>query len=83
MQDDQRVPWTYRLFGWWFRWQACKMAAVCVASWREVPDEGLMPKIWSTTVFFECYMYGGAAATASDFGPKDPAELKLVAKDAG
>lgn len=68
----------YRLFGWWIRWQACKMASITVASWREEPDVGLAPKLWSVTVFFETYMMEGAEGTMSDFGPKEPVELKAV-----
>lgn len=65
----------YWLVGWWIRWQACKMASVCVASWRNEPDEGLMPNLWSVTVFFENYMCGGAPGTPEDFGPKEPVDL--------
>lgn len=68
----------YRLFGWWIRWQACKMASVTVAAWNDLPDEGLTPKLWSVTVFFENYMCGGSAATQADFGPKEAVELKSV-----
>ncbi len=68
----------YRVFGWWVRWQACKMASQTVAAWREAPNEGLAPKIWSVTVFFEQYMLKGADGTKDDFGPKEPVELKNV-----
>lgn len=68
----------YRLFGWWYRWQACKMAAQTVAAWCEVPDEGLTPKLWSVTVFFEQYMRLGADGTLDDFGPKEPVKLNAV-----
>lgn len=68
----------YRLFGWWVRWQACKMAALCVSAWKEEPDEGYCPKLWSTAVFFENYMIGGADGTREDFGPSEPSELHAV-----
>jgi hypothetical protein len=68
----------YRLFGWWWRWQACKMAAAVHAGCGE--DEGLCPKLWSTTVYFEQYMTEGATNTAEDFGPKEPVELAVVSK---
>lgn len=67
----------YRLFGWWFRWQACKLAALAFS--RHEPDgEGICPRLWSTTVFFETYMLEGASNTLEDFGPKQPVELKAV-----
>lgn len=69
----------YRLFGWWVRWQACKMAAQCVAAWKETPGEGYCPKLWSTTVFFESYMMRGAEWTKEDFGPKGPVQLETAA----
>jgi hypothetical protein len=68
----------YRLFGWWIRWQACKMASVTVAAWREVPNEGMTPKLWSVTVFFETYMCGGAEGTREEFGPREAVELAAV-----
>lgn len=70
----------YRLFGWWVRWQACKMAATAIAGWNNGPDEGLTPRVWSLTVFFEMYILDGAAETKEEFGPKEPAELKAVAQ---
>jgi hypothetical protein len=68
----------YRLFGWWFRWQACKMAAQMMAARLERPEEGICPALWSAVVFFETYMLEGSGATHDDFGPKEPAELKAV-----
>lgn len=70
----------YRLFGWWVRWQACKMASQCVAAWRSEPDVGYCPQLWSTTVFFESYIWKGAEGTLADFGPKEVVELKAVSK---
>ena len=68
----------YCLFGWWIRWQACKLAAVVVQGWAERPGEGIAPSIWSAAVFFESYMLDGAAGTREEFGPKAPVELKPV-----
>lgn len=68
----------YRIFGWWVRWQACKLAAQTVAGWNNGPDEGSTPRLWSVTVFFEYYMLGGADKTQADFGPKEPVELASV-----
>ena len=62
----------YRLFGWWYRWQACK----CAAAARRDDDDG--SKVWSYAVFFESYMLAGAEGTERDFGPKDPVSLKSV-----
>jgi len=67
---------TYRVFGWWYRWQACKMAAAVMAGCGD--DEGICPRLWSATVFFELYMTGGADETVGDFGPKEPIELREV-----
>lgn len=66
----------YRLFGWWYRWQACKMASAVMAGCGD--DEGICPRLWSVTVFFERYMTGGADKTLEDFGPKEPVELREV-----
>lgn len=70
-----RPPLSYRLFGWWIRWQACKMAAQTVGSPTLVPTNVLL---WSFTVFFETYMWSGAAATRADFGPKEPVDLRVM-----
>jgi hypothetical protein len=67
-----------RLFGWWYRWQACKLAAIVVSGWNNGPDEGITPRLWSVTVFFENYMMEGADSTREDFGPKEPIELQRV-----
>lgn len=67
----------YRLFGWWYRWQACKMAAQ-VMQGRPNGDEAISPLVWSLTVFFETYMLSGSSGTSDDFGPKQPVELKAV-----
>ena len=41
-------------------------------------EEGMCPRLWSITVFFETYMIGGSAGTVADFGPKKPIEIKAV-----
>ena len=68
----------YRLFGWWYRWQACKLAAQMMAARWEGPEEGMCPTLWSAAVFFETYMISGSAGTFEDFGPKEPVEIKVV-----
>lgn len=67
----------YYLFGWWVRWQACKMAAR-VMQGRQNGDEAITPLVWSLAVFFENYICTGAPGTQVDFGPKDVVELKVV-----
>lgn len=67
----------YKLFGWWFRWQACKMSALAMSGWDQ---DSTCPKLWSMTVFFETYMTEGAVGTQQDFGPKDAVELAPIAK---
>jgi len=64
----------YRLFGWWYRWQACKLAAQALAN----HETG---KVFSLAVFFETYMLEGANGTEKDFGPADPVELKVVSDE--
>lgn len=66
----------YRIFGWWVRWQACKMAAVAIQNHED--DDAIVPRVWSLTVFFENYIMEGAEGTKEDFGPKEPADLKAV-----
>jgi hypothetical protein len=72
----RRADQVYRMFGWWYRWQACKYAAAAMASLRE--DEEAGRRVWSYAVFFERYMIVGAEGTREDFGPKDPIELRLA-----
>lgn len=69
----------YSLFGWWIRWQACKMAAQVFQS-GAFPETGdaPAPRLWSVTVFFERYMQFGANETAEEFGPKVPVDIKAV-----
>lgn len=52
------------------------MAAQVMAGCGE--DEGICPRLWSTTVYFEQYMLEGANNTVKDFGPKEPVELVTV-----
>ena len=66
---------SYRLFGWWIRWQACKMAAQVLQG--NSPDAKIAPQVWSLAVFFESYMTEGADGTMADFGPKS-AELVSI-----
>lgn len=70
----------YRLFGWWYRWQACKLAATVVSGWNNGPDAGITPRLWSVTVFFELYLQHGAEGTHEEFGPSDPVKLRDTAE---
>lgn len=67
---------SYRLFGWWYRWQACKMAATSIQG--EILNGDVCQRLWSATVFFERYMRFGGDGTLEDFGPKEPIILKPV-----
>lgn len=71
----------YRLFGWWFRWQACKMAAHVLSNRNHADDRALAPICWSLAVFFERYMMLGAAETSEEFGPKEPVEIRSASDD--
>jgi hypothetical protein len=53
-----------------------------VAGWNNGPDEGITPRVWSVTVFFENYLLTGAEGTRIEFGPHEPVELKNVSGDA-
>jgi hypothetical protein len=64
-----------RVFAFWVRWQACKMAALAIQN-QDKTD--CIPLLWSMTVFFESYMWVGSEGTHADFGPKEPVELKEV-----
>jgi hypothetical protein len=57
------------------RIKACQLAAL-VLSGR--PNDELVPRAWSLTVFFENYIDQGAAGTRKDFGPKKAVKLKVV-----
>ena len=67
---------TYRLFRYWIRRDACRLAAQALRA-TDVAD-GYAPRIWSLAVFFERYLCEGANETAEDFGPKAPVELKAA-----
>lgn len=69
---------SYQLFGWWYRWQACKMAAYVLSNRNHTDDRSLAPICWSLSVFFELYMTTGANGTMEEFGPNDAIELKSV-----
>lgn len=58
------------------RIKACEFAAHLLATWDN--EDGICPRLWSATVFFESYMTKGATHTMKDFGPKKPKKLKLV-----
>lgn len=67
----------YRLFGFWVRREACRLAAQAVQGpWSK--DRDVSHLLWSLTVFFESYMERGAADTQQDFGPKEPVDLGIV-----
>ena len=68
----------YRLFGYWVRLQACKLAAQALRA-TDAAD-GYAPRLWSLAVFFEMYLLEGSSGTSEDFGPKEPAELAVVEK---
>lgn len=70
----------YRLFGWWYRWQACKMAALVLSNRNHADDRSLAPTCWSLAIFFELYLTTGAEGTSEEFGPKEPTELREVAR---
>lgn len=70
----------YKLCGWWWRWQACKMAASVLSNRNHEDDRSLAPICWSLAVFFERYMMFGAAETSEEFGPKEPVSLQTASK---
>lgn len=59
------------------------MAAQVVAGWNNGPDEGITPRMWSVTVFFESYLLEGAEGTREEFGPREVIELKEVSQIGG
>lgn len=68
----------YRLFGYWIRRDACRLAAQALRA--QDTEDGYCPRLWSLTVFFETYLCDGSEATSDDFGPKEPVELKDAKK---
>jgi hypothetical protein len=57
------------------RIEACRCAATVLAG---RPEEKVIPLVWSLTVFFESYIAHGAKRTERDFGPKEPAKLRVA-----
>lgn len=76
--EVERPPLSYRWFGWWVRWQACKLAAQAISGPHMAGVENKGTMLWSFTVFFEHYMHNGAAGSQADFGPKEPVDLKVI-----
>lgn len=68
----------YRTYseGMKIRRKACKYTAIVLSTRKD--DDDMVPLAFSLAVFFEAYMFGGANATAKDFGPKKPAKLKVA-----
>lgn len=66
---------SYRLFGWWYRWQACKLAARAIGS--RPNDERRL--VHHYAVFFENYMLTGSNETAEFFGA-EIVDLKEVSE---
>lgn len=52
------------------------MAALAMQNHTD--EDSIVPRMWSFAVFFESYMWEGAAGTSDDFGPKKPVELKAA-----
>lgn len=63
----------YRLFGYWIRREACRLAAqtYCLEE-----GEGYTPRLWGLVVFYESYLHYGSEGTREDFGPKESDEEK-------
>ena len=67
----------YRLFGFWIRREACRLAAQAAQGpWSKDHDTAHL--LWSLTVFFERYMMHGCEDTQEDFGPKEPVNLGII-----
>jgi hypothetical protein len=67
-----------RLFAFWIRREACRMAALAIQNHTE--DE-IVPRAWTLAVFFENYMREGAEGTQAEFGPLPAVELSVVGKE--
>lgn len=68
--------WEYRIFGMWYRYQACRLAAKIMAHRTD-----LEPRlVQSYAVFFEQYLLTGANGTAEFFGA-DVVKLHAVERD--
>ena len=67
----------YKLFGYWIRREACRLAArVVQGQWAEGKEP--LPNLWSMTVFFESYLLSGASGTRESFGPSEPVDIRIV-----
>lgn len=66
------------MFYMYVRYKACKLAAQAISGWNNEDGDGICPRIWSLTVFFENYICEGADGTLEDFGPKEPVQLSDV-----
>lgn len=69
------------IFHMYVRYKACGLAAQAISGWNT--DDGICPRMWSLTVFFEQYIHEGAIGTMEDFGPKEPVDLRDVNNAAG
>lgn len=70
---ERRAAQLYRMFGWWYRWQACKLAASVMAGRPD--DERRL--VHSYAVFFENYMLNGASESSEFFGA-EIVELRMA-----
>jgi hypothetical protein len=67
----------YRLFGFFIRREACRLAATAVQGpWSEGKNTAHL--LWALTVFFESYLVGGSAKTQAEFGPRGPVDIGIV-----
>lgn len=67
-----------KLLNFYIRREACKLTAATTLLDSEKP---CMPMVWSMTAFYEQYMLTDSEGTHEDFGPKDPVNLAVVAKE--
>lgn len=66
--------WVYRIFGYWIRREACRLAATSAQG--QCGDGPVAQRLWSLTVFFESYLCDGSEGTQDDFGYKEPVTLR-------
>lgn len=69
----------YRLFGYFVRREACRLAAQ--AAQGQCGEGAVAERLWSLTVFFETYLMDGCDGTQEGFGYKDPVNLRDVKKE--
>lgn len=82
MGDDPRddlpmngdPPVMYRVFEYWVRREACRLAAQ--AAQGQCGEGQIAQRLWSLCIFFENYLWAGAAGTQQDFGYKEPVTLR-------